>query len=226
MRCGTWGRRRGSRSNAAPRGRLGQAASGDALGGRRSDARIRKVHPLHGVPSGRFPRFIGTVRGSDFLPPFPPRFVSFARRLPASLRCSLSRGSSSPSASQGVYGSPIRSPLETAGSPRFLGVPLYVRCVLRPRPDLGASHDGAPVLRPSQVKTSAPAISSFRGSITRLPHSLCTLRSRGHPRTTQHSVPAGCWPLPGRVTSCWDPLKVSIGYMTSSFSRLAWRTTR
>jgi hypothetical protein len=31
----------------------------------------------------------------------------------------------------------------------------------------------------------------FRGSITQQLHSLCTLRSAGHPATTQHSVPGG-----------------------------------
>jgi hypothetical protein len=34
-------------------------------------------------PSGRFPRFVGTTRGSDASPPFPPRFVAFARSVPS-----------------------------------------------------------------------------------------------------------------------------------------------
>lgn len=44
--------------------------------------------------------------------------------------------------------------------------------------------------------TSAPPQTPFRGSITRPAGSLCTLRRRGRPRTTQHSVPAGGQPLP------------------------------
>ena len=45
---------------------------------------------LHRVPRGRFPCFIGTMRHSDSLTPFPRRFVSFARRYrPASLFRSL-----------------------------------------------------------------------------------------------------------------------------------------
>ncbi len=48
---------------------------------------------------------------------------------------------------------------------------------------------------------------SFRGSITRPGDSLCTLRSQGHPCTTQHSVPAGCQPLPGRITNLPGPTK-------------------
>ena len=39
----------------------------------------------------------------------------------------------------------------------------------------------------------------FTGSIARPTGSLCTLRSRGHPRcTTQHWVPAGGQPCPGQ----------------------------
>jgi len=50
---------------------------------------------------------------------------------------------------------------------------------------------GSAMLPSAQKTTSAPQAVSFRGSITRPIRSLCTLRSRGHPRSTQHSVPAG-----------------------------------
>ena len=60
---------------------------------------------------------------------------------------------------------------------------------------------------PGPLHTAAPAPGSamrqFRGSITRPARSLCTLRSRGHPRTTQHSIPAGGQPWPGRTLTCW-----------------------
>ena len=52
--------------------------------------------------------------------------------------------------------------------------------------------------RPCGKRRRLPRRVPFRGSIARPAHSLCTLRSRGHPRTTQHSVPAGCQPLPAR----------------------------
>src|SRR6202035_1258404 len=56
-----------------------------------------------------------------------------------------------------------------------------------------------PPMQPSvQKTTSAPHSLSFRGSITRPVSPLCTLRSRGRPRTTQHSVPVGGYPLPGQ----------------------------
>ena len=37
---------------------------------------------LLGTTSGWFPRFVGTVKHSDFLPPLPRRFVSFAFAVP------------------------------------------------------------------------------------------------------------------------------------------------
>ena len=57
---------------------------------------------------------------------------------------------------------------------------------------------GRAILPSAQKTASAPRTVSFRGSITRPAHALCTLRSWGHPRTTQHSVPAGAYPLPGQ----------------------------
>ena len=58
---------------------------------------------------------------------------------------------------------------------------------------------------PSGLRTpSAPRL-WFRGSITRPAHSLCTLRSRDHSRTTQHSVPAGCLPFAGQDSYLQDP---------------------
>ena len=47
----------------------------------------------------------------------------------------------------------------------------------------------------------------FRGSITRLAHFLCTLRSRGYPRTTQHSVVGWSLAFAGQGSSCRDPLE-------------------
>ena len=82
----------------------------------------------------------------------------------------------------------------------------------------------AQTLLPSTLKTvSASDSYSFRGSITRPSDPLCTLRSQGRPCTTQHSVPAGCQPLPGRFNPCWVPSEVFsqvLLHMTSNSSRL------
>ena len=79
-------------------------------------------------------------------------------------------------------------------------------------------------LLPSTLKTvSASGTYSFRGSITRPGDTLCTLRSQGRPCTTQHSVPAGCQPLPGRINPCRVPSGVFSQiflYMTYLSSRL------
>ena len=71
-----------------------------------------------------------------------------------------------------------------------------------PTPAEPAAPDrlGAPVVPSALVTASASAMSTdFVAQSRGLQGSLCTLRSRGRPRTTQHSVPAG-WPtLAGQV---------------------------
>jgi hypothetical protein len=54
------------------------------------------------------------------------------------------------------------------------------------------------MLPSANLTTSAPHQYHSRGSITRPAGPLCTLRSRDHSRSTQHSVPAGGQPLPGQ----------------------------
>ncbi len=66
------------------------------------------------------------------------------------------------------------------------------------------------------------AIYDFRGSITQPAGSLCTLRNRGHPAVTQHSVPAGGSPLPDQDSHLLGPARrfLSPTHMTSSISKL------
>src|SRR4249920_1697181 len=47
------------------------------------------------------------------------------------------------------------------------------------------------MLRSTMTTISAPAVSSFRGSITHPTQPLCTLRVRRYRRLTQHSLPGG-----------------------------------
>src|ERR1700738_2505015 len=47
------------------------------------------------------------------------------------------------------------------------------------------------MLRSTMKTSSAPASSSFRGSLPHPTHPLCTLRVRRHRRLTQHSLPSG-----------------------------------
>ena len=113
---------------------------------------------------------------------------------------------------------------EDGRPPRFLGDPsITMPCSTTPPSGL-CQAVAAPTMLPSaQRTTSASENISFRGSITRPGDSLCTLRSQGRPCTTQHSVPAGCQPLPGRLPACRVPLRDCcrvIRYMTFLSSRL------
>ena len=77
-------------------------------------------------PSGRFPRFDGTMRRSDSLPPFSPHFVSFAWRYH---RCVRRSSPSAPDAGPWIILELVSRYLrpavrvETAGSPKFPGNP-------------------------------------------------------------------------------------------------------
>jgi hypothetical protein len=87
-------------------------------------------------------------------------------------------------------GAPTGSGRRTQDLPGSWATPMCTCPALRPRRASAPGLRGASVL-PSALKTaSAPQTVSFRGSITRPVHSLCTLRRPGYPGTTQHSVPA------------------------------------
>ena len=61
----------------------------------------------------------------------------------------------------------------------------------------------------------------FRGSVARLASSLSTLRSQGHPCTTQDSLPAGGQPWPGGVRPAGFLQRFQL--LPSSPPGLAWR---
>ena len=146
-----------------------------------------------------------------------------ASRLPSRLASSPSLGSTTACA-------PLRSPSD-GRTPRGPGpfcaapAPLLPRWRRRDLPGLGDPCAHAPLPDPGGAPAPGPfgtgvgvfrstdgvdpARIYFRGSITRPARSLCTLRSRGHPRTTQHSVPAGGQPWPGRTLTCRVASKVS-----------------
>ena len=99
---------------------------------------------------------------------------------------------------------------ETTRSPRSLGNPLaYMPCSSTPArsrcPASSAPRCSLPLCQPRRL--SQPRV--LRGSIPRPARSLCTLRSRDHSRTTQHSVPAGGQPLPGGTGYPQSSTKVS-----------------
>jgi hypothetical protein len=147
--------------------------------------------PASAVLSGRY----------DFLPFFPPRFVSFARAVPlkalvfrphAAERC---RGRVSRSWSPGIsrrdFGQWKRQDLL-----RSWGTPI-VLLPCSPTP-AGPTNPAIAVRRrgPRYVHGEGSRNYSFRGSITRLRHWLSTLRRPGRPDTTQDSLPAVGQTLP------------------------------
>ena len=165
--------------------------------------------PSAGSPGVGSPTSPVLSADSDPSPPVPPRFVAFARRyhrLPRSLpgAGALLRGLGH--FYRGARAACLR--WRRGGIPSSWATLACMPCSSTPA---DRSHPATPMramLPSAYITTSAPRL-GFRGSITRPTGSLCTLRSRGRPRTTQHSVPAGGQPWPVRSCTCWVAKKVS-----------------
>src|SRR5688572_25793495 len=112
------------------------------------------------------------------------------------------------------------------GPPRFLG-DLCERAVLfDPDGTSARCHCRASVLPSALVKTSAPITAVFRGSITRPTHSLSTLRSPGHPGTTQDSLPAGALLCRAGVEPAGLLSEVSASTLLPPRPGFSWRTLK
>ena len=132
-------------------------------------------------PSGRFPCFIGNMKHSDFLPPLPRCFVSFASRY---RRCALGfvpaaarRYSCGPGV---VHRNPQTGFTDGDGrTSQVPGEPQYERAVLfDPGGTSALDHCRASVLSSAVLTTSTPTISK----ISRLNHtarSLAVYASQG-----------------------------------------------
>src|SRR4051812_45637272 len=144
-------------------------------------------------PEGRSPRLIGTIRRSESPPPIPPRFVAFARRYPGRTRVSLPGPPDAPAAGLELVTRylPPGNCREDDGASQVPGEPRCGRALLS---DPGGIADARPLRRRDAAfrpfNNVGPAKGIFRGSITRPVHSLSTLRSPGHPGSTQDSLPA------------------------------------
>ena len=117
-------------------------------------------------PAGQFPRFLGTTKHSDFLPPIPPHFVSFARWY---RRCALGFDPASARRSTRGPGVVHRIPRtgsarETTGAPRFLDGPHYERAVLSdPGGTSALGHYHASMLPSAKLTASTPARTVISG---------------------------------------------------------------
>ena len=83
------------------------------------------------------------------------------------------------------------------------------------------------MLRSTMITVSAPARSSFRGSLPHPTQSLCTLRVRRHRRLTQHSLPGGSLGLTwaglapaDRASFAWRLL--SLDHLVGSHKHSCW----
>ena len=162
----------------------------------------RSAASLRRVPGGGFPGLAGTIRGLRLLAARPAALRSPS--LGGTTSCALfaPSGTGTPRGRDCCLPRPSvpPSPVETTRPPRFLGDP----CPHAPLSDPGGTPDPrtvpAPAVVPSALVT-ASASAMFTDIVARsrgLQGSLCTLRSRGRPRTTQHSVPAGRSTLAGQ----------------------------
>jgi len=186
---------------------------------------------LHGVPSGRFPRFVGTMSDSDSTTPIPPRSVAFARRYcpraavfaPCGAGRTLRRAwilRLGPGLPAAVAGQRCR------GLPRFLGVP-RVRAPLFDSGSVSApGHFGASLL-PSAITTASATATALISELHHAAHTLAVYASwDGSPhRCTQDSLPGGGQPCPGRVVPAGSRWKVSATSPSLPPSPgFAWRT--
>ena len=152
---------------------------------------IRSAASLHRVPLGWFPAFISTISRLRLLELHPARLRCLHLTVPVVHRCSLRQIAMS-------FCQP--GPFLKRRPRRFLngrerdlpGSWRTLASMLRSSTPVDRSPLAMTrrTMWPSALKTtSAPQTVPFRGSITQPTDPLCTLRSRGHPRTTQHSVP-------------------------------------
>ena len=161
-----------------------------------SSPSVPQASPLHPVrrfpppgPLGQVPRPRRYYPAdSDPSPPVPPRFVSFARRYHSLRPRSLPRGRGD--CPEGLDLLLLAAPAPLSAWWRRRGLPgsWATLCLHAPLFDPG----GPPASRPLRGQAMLPsaglnnvgsATNHFRGSITRPTGSLCTLRSRGRPRS-------------------------------------------
>ena len=185
----------------------------------------RSTASLRRVPWGGFPDFIGTISGLRLLVLHPVALRCLRPAVPPRCPSLLSRAGTTPGSLDLFYrgacaASSRWSKRSLPGSWTSLA---YMPRSSTPADRLHQAFSMQAMLPSAELTTSAPRCYHYRGSITRPIDSLCTLRSRGHPRTTQHSVPAGGQPLPvgtfTRGSLRRFPSWLSL-YMTSPLTKL------
>jgi len=184
-----------SRGNrCAIRGSLVETLADSRFRARLSLPRLRApASPsLRGVPAVRFPRFVGTTRGSDFLPSIPPRsFPSLGGYQRRSVVRSRG-GRAAPSASLGVYGLPFRHRWRWQDLPGSWRSPDAFAALSDPGGTSAPRDAGAPVLPAFQLTTLAPT----NGFVSRLHHAAPALPVyASQPGSPPHHATLGSRPV-------------------------------
>ena len=152
---------------------------------------IRSGASLRRVPWGEFPDLIGSYQPTPTSrPPLVRRFVSFAQHYHRlALLRSLGTGRLPVGLDHFYRAARAASPRWRRRDPGACATLAYMSRSSTPADPRPQATSG-PAMWSSAGLTASTPQRSFRGSITRPARSLCTLRSRGRPRTTQHSIPA------------------------------------
>jgi hypothetical protein len=160
----------------------------------------RSTASLHRVPWGGFPDFNGTISRLRLLVLRPAALRCLRSAVPSLCPSSFPRLGTTPEGLDCFYRGARTASLQwrKRGLPGSWATLAHMPRSSTPADRLHPATSVQTMLPSAKLTTSAPHSYHSRGSITRPIRSLCTLRSRGRPRTTQHSVPAGGQPLPGQ----------------------------
>ncbi|SRR6266545_6316453 len=154
----------------------------------------RHLPSLRGLPSGRFPRFLGTMKVLRPLPSVPlARFPSPCGTTPAPAVSAPFGPQVQRPRAWGLFNRPppVTLSVETTVPPRFLGDPrVRTPCSSTPPEPRRFIRLRSVSVLSLHLQLRGPRDWSFRGSIARLAHFLSTLRGSDRSESTQDSVPA------------------------------------
>jgi hypothetical protein len=185
----------------------------------------RRSSSLLGVPQVGSPVSSVLLKRSDFPPPFPPRFVSFAPRYRGGALPFALTGGRAPDAGEPgplvAGGPPGAQPWRRWDLPGSCANPCALALALRPRGDLG----GRPLAPPRCCLRYEYGVRLSRFELSRLDHVAVALAVYaswcGSPRyPTQDSLPAGGQPLPCGTLIRWVRGRRFQVMATSSFPLL------
>jgi hypothetical protein len=162
--------------------------------------------PSSGSPRGGFPTFRGTMRQSESLPPFPLRFLSFARRYHPALHLRLfirrPRWRSWTWPGEFLSGSPLTVAMCDGGcrGSQVPGEPLSTCPVLRPRRTVAPGHCSATDVAFRFHDYVGSAVINYISRLNSRAHWLAVYASQGELLRSHARLASGRRPaLPGRA---------------------------